>query len=162
MAELSPEREAELNRKMLEFAGFSFPTLTQTSDGRKWYYPSPDDPDVPTTAIRPDGMAISSGDLPNFPNDMNSCLELIVPKLQSFVIGTYHEDGYLVPQGFYAQVENGLHNGFARGETVPLALCLAVEKMIDSRSGSSYLNARGVLPQGGMSDEEAMRRCRGE
>ena len=98
----------------------------------------------------------------NFPNSMDACIEHIVPKLQSFVIGTYHEDGYLVPQGFYAQVENGLHNGFARGETVPLAFCLALEKMIDSRSGSSYLNARGVLPQGGMSDEEAMRRCRGE
>ena len=98
----------------------------------------------------------------NFPNSMDDCLELIVPKLQSFVVGTYHKDDSLVPQGFYAQVENGLHNGFARGETVPLAFCLAVEKMIDSRGGSSYLNARGVLPQGGMSDEEAMRRCRGE
>lgn len=125
LAELSLERRQELKKKMLEFAGFSFPTL-------------------------------------NFPHSMDACIEHIVPKLQSFVIGTYHEDGYLVPQGFYAQVENGLHNGFARGETVPLAFCLALEKMIDSRSGSSYLNARGVLPQGGMSDEEAMRRCRGE
>lgn len=135
MAELSPERRQELNIKIIDWLDC--------------------------------GMAIAAGmvlpaDIPLLQRSMDDCLELIVPKLQSFVIGTYHEDGYLVPQGFYAQVENGLHNGFARGETVPLAFCLALEKMIDSRSGSSYLNARGVLPQGGMSDEEAMRRCRGE
>jgi len=68
--------------------------------------------------------------LPDFPNDLNSCFKWLVPKLAVVNLTT------LYLSGFWACV-TGEHGTFdTTADTPALALCLAIEKLIDDETVS--------------------------
>ena len=65
-----------------------------------------------------------------FTNSLDACFKWLVPKLDYFCL--QREDA---GRGFYADVSIGeQYAEYYQGETQPLALCLAVEKLIDEES----------------------------
>ena len=97
----------ELNEAMLKFAGF-------TKLGLSWCYP--------------DNVLVRQK-LPHFPSDLNACERWICPKL-SFV-GLF----YYGPNNCEAEVfgKRDMPKIGARGKTLPMALCLAVSKMMEGK-----------------------------
>ena len=93
--------------------------------------------------LRPDSKI---GTLPDFPNDLNACFEYIVPKLIRCEIwrNLTYKDGGIVGGDWSALVSTGDHSTShpletGVDETPALALCRAVEKLIqgeeDANSG---------------------------
>lgn len=79
--------------------------------------------------------------LPDFPNDLNACFKWLVPKLYSIIqveeisfAKEHNQDLAMVLwwTGDHAVDTYGCGVYSAHAETLALALCLAIEKLIDS------------------------------
>jgi len=107
----------ELNKKLLKFAGFVYetaPDYHQIYLGiiGGWY-----SPDARWYGIEP----------PNFPKSLDACFKWLVPKLDYYIqINTYYDE-------WAAFIDNqlGTLKVGSRGKTPALALCKAIEKLID-------------------------------
>ena len=101
----------ELNKKIAEWLGWEF-----HSDGVHW-------------RINPRilGWSILEN-LPDFPNDIRACFEHIAPKLTETVL---KDDRLGVEVMFSAGIVYDGKDYFSFGDTISLAFCLAVEKLID-------------------------------
>ena len=100
----------ELNKKIVKWLGWEF-----HSDGKHWRMKS----DVLGWSV----MA----NLLDFPNDIRACLDYIMPKLNRASIA-YSLGGYQA----MVQLENGGKWETAENKNHALALCRAVEKLIDA------------------------------
>ena len=115
----------ELNKKIAEWLGWEF-----HPDGVHWRMSS---------GVL--GWSILKN-LPDFPTSLDACFEYIVPKLNRISIYTDKRIGPKNPDtmtygGYKATVEVSINNvtqwqEIGEGETPALALCLAVEKLIDA------------------------------
>jgi len=126
----------KLNKKLLEFAGFRHPAQKECGDltPEDWWR-------FPTSHIMPDS--------PDFPNDLNACFKWLVPKLQEGGYGFTLCDSQGKPPYFfelysYQTMFPEAHAGDAEAETPSLALCLAIEKLIDSEVSSEPISETRV------------------
>lgn len=97
----------ELNRKLAEWAGFKLDLW----DGKAYW-------------VTPDGFPGSS--VPDFTHSLDACFKWLVPKLKGlcYLDFTYQQELMCEISG-----DDWLYD--AEGETPALALCKAIEKMID-------------------------------
>ncbi len=63
----------------------------------------------------------------NFPDSLDDCFKWLVPKLQDFTMGRH----FLLNEFYFQAVDKATYTE-SRCETPALALCLAIEKLIDS------------------------------
>jgi len=111
--------EQELNKKLAEWVG-----LKENHWTKKWF-------DSPSHSI---------GDLPNFAQSLDACFKWLVPKVGIYslwrgrprIMGIPEE----VPVSEHnAEAWNDMNYGYAHSkESLALALCLAIEKLIDEGS----------------------------
>ena len=95
----------KLNKKLAEWAGFKKSKYTT----RLYDYPD---------------KSKHYAELPNFPESLDACVKRLVPKLSHYFIGDSVD-------GHTATVWNQSYSYGAKGNTPALALCLAIEKLID-------------------------------
>jgi len=102
--------ELELNKKLAKWAGFKWQPITET-----WLYPS-------------EGLRL---ELPDFSQSLDACFKWLVPKLTgewTIAIANGHDFPYV------ATVKN-LGSSTKVGNTPALALCRAIEKLIEGEKG---------------------------
>jgi hypothetical protein len=118
--------EKELNRKLAEWAGFVL---------------KPCHPGCVPHWHRPDGEALNLiDDFPTFTQSLDACFKWLMPKLFTWNIGKNWElcsDTEIRPNKVKAQIQSlGFNNPEFRAEAIAetpaLALCLAIEKLVDS------------------------------
>lgn len=116
----------ELNEKLARWAGFRPPTQEEYSPGSR---PQPD------MEKRGWGFMYPSGEikwyLPNFASSLDACFKWLVPKLLAEGLSlhvTASERGYL------SAVYGGSEYYSSREETPALALCKAIEQLIDKET----------------------------
>jgi len=120
------EHDEELKRKMAEFAGF------EEADIKKHYYWAIGGQRCAKWQEPNTGYHVR---LPNFPNDLNACFKCLVPKLCDRLADVYNstvDEAY--QRLFNLWLEEMSHH------EPPLALCLAIEKLMDMRSKHSPEN----------------------
>lgn len=67
----------------------------------------------------------------DFPNNLNTCFKWLVPKLPS---DTFHINFVLVPAGYACDILTpNKRIGYGLSKSPALALCLAIEKLIDGK-----------------------------
>ena len=105
--------EQELNKKLAEWAVFRL-LYKDIEDRKSWYWVQPNGQ---TQAIREP--------LPAFPYSLDACFKWLVPKLPL-------QEIYIQPTSDNSwQVDIEREEYWADAETPALALCLAIEKLID-------------------------------
>ena len=102
----------ELNKKLAEWAGFREEFELETGVGF-WVYP--------------DGKG--DNDLPNFPNSLDACFKWFVPDHDITCIMFIYTDDEVICKVEVAW--NKEYEGVAEIGKDALALCLAIEKLID-------------------------------
>ena len=117
-AEMEAEVLAEKNRKLAEWAGFrQVVGYWQV----KWQE---------VTWEYPDGDYCPDDSLPNFTQSLDACFKWLVPKLlATHEVTLHHWDKW--EADLFAKVPLSLDSGVVTAETLALALCLAIEKLID-------------------------------
>ncbi len=119
----------ELNKKLAEWAGFEFGTgtvdfpdigVTEVVDG--WHYPN-------KTFVPK--WATMDGGLPNFPESLDACFKWLVPKLGSkdLLIWIRCDN---IPRVTITDAIKDEVLITVLGKELALALCLAIEKLIDT------------------------------
>lgn len=105
------ENQTELNRKLIEFAGFEYRIEMHYGSPRHvWIYP--------------DGTKRPSK--PDFPHSLDLCFQWLEPKLRHYELQNWDSKGHTA----YAGIEKGRYK-IAKADTPALALCRATEKLID-------------------------------
>ena len=104
----------ELNRKLAEWAGIKWQPISKT-----WLYP---------------GKGLSLEPYPNFTESLDACFKWLVPKLGHYSL--WHgavRAKMQPPMGEHnAEVWVGHYYGYGHSkESSALAICLAIEKLID-------------------------------
>lgn len=120
LAEMTDQEQ--LNEKLLKFAKF-----IETDKKRRWASGSdlktvwrfPDDPVGLRDTIHP----------PNFPKSLDACFKWLVPKFLGYCI--YKQGDNHVAMVIPLKSETGICTD---GKTPALALCLAIEKLIDAEA----------------------------
>lgn len=102
----------ELNKKLAEWAGFTYSPETNI-----WVYPS----------------GIECLELPNFPQSLDACFKWLMPKYIKTIMEqkglTYGYAYWLMWEKWWQELVN---NDYSRKDIEPaLALCLAIERLID-------------------------------
>jgi len=103
----------ELNKKLAEWAGFKW-------DGRGWHYPR----------VGEKAHVVYCPDLPNFTQSLDACFEWLVPKLKYVIISNWNKKKRPTVSVFDGEGTCFMESA----ETPALALCLAIEKLIDSET----------------------------
>jgi len=118
----------KLNEKLAKFAGFKFQELEDLlpkyrhEANRHWIYPTGE----------------YNHQLPDFTNDPNACFKWLLPDKVSEVVFTYYDNGvdcWILANG---QDFSGWVDAKSKKDAVEKsapALCLAIEKLIDSSGG---------------------------
>jgi len=116
MNKLSPKDLQELNRKMLEFAGFVLAPYSAF--------------DIP---IWQDSNGVAYLVEPDFTRSMDACIEHILPKLQEMGCSWYigQPVGDIVHSHIHWIDSDKKFSGYDKEPS--MAFCLAVEKMIDNK-----------------------------
>lgn len=98
--------------ELAKFAGFNLVPRFGGTDTREalWQYPNGD----------------HSRALPNFPESLDDCFKWLEPGL-----AYYHIDNQDKPEHWAMVSIDGIHYRDSYAETPALALCLAIEKLID-------------------------------
>jgi len=105
----------ELNEKLARWAGFT-QTVGESLEGI-WTFPE---------------RSRASNMLPNFTEDLNACFKWLVPKFNWFILsGGAMGDHFTAECRLYEQKEIGHKRVFGEAETPALALCKAIEQLID-------------------------------
>ncbi len=114
--------EQALNKKLAEWIGFRL-LYRDIEDKRSWYW------------VQPDGQTQSIQEtLPAFPYSLDACFKWLVPKLDNVVIAMNVAPSEDVFWNAHIEAEYKTAN---TSETPALALCLAIEKLIDSQVTAS-------------------------
>lgn len=117
------DTEKELNEKLAKFAGFYYFDLQVVLASPK---------DVAEERYRKPGCYYPDGsncyELPGFLNSLSTCFKWLMPKLKRWEAGN-NEDGSI---WFRCALPDTTFPAEARAETLSLALCLAIEKLIDA------------------------------
>ena len=112
--------EQELNKKLAEWAGFKstdVPDVLNYQQGHKeWCYPN----------LR------CKLDLPTFTQSLDACFKWLVPKLKHYELSNWAWKKHTGWAGI-EKIER-IEYRFAIADTPALALCLAIEKLIDKES----------------------------
>lgn len=108
--------EQELNKKLAEWVGFH---KRQPEISVDWW--------------RPDGQYEGSC-LPDFPHSLDACFKWLVPKLNEQALRIRLINQPVGGNTFFCAI-GGKHlaHGWAEAETLAIALCLAIEKLIDGK-----------------------------
>ena len=118
----------ELNKKMLEFAGFELkPTImswrTMDWPDYSWHTPS--------------GEVLDESMLPDFPHDLNACMKRLVPLLIKLEPKVWMSLSQVSIVSFAAMLKANTDDkliGWAVENDPALALCKAIERMVDNGS----------------------------
>jgi len=108
-------KETDLNCKLAEWAGW---TCENGEFHRRWYPPG-----VKHLIINQ--YYENYRYLPDFLQSLDACLKWLIPKVDTYGLCTVHGNKHL------ATVIKDAKMGSAVAESAPLALCLAVEKLIN-------------------------------
>jgi hypothetical protein len=114
----------KLNKKIAKWCGWKY--FPEEDQDRRWLIPKP--------------YNVWTWNCPNFTNSMDACVKWVIPKLHSKLfrlsLYTYINLEPLVQidlAGLTLPEDSPIcYRGF--GETIPIAFCLVVEKLIDSES----------------------------
>lgn len=124
----------ELNEKLARFAGFT--ALCDREDGHAYI----------VMWECPDGDFYRD-ELPDFTSSLDACFKWLVPKLEEWCVATHddwvdstdEEKAMNLDQHFEANVGTFINTkwivGDAHAETPALALCKAIEQLIDKETG---------------------------
>ena len=74
--------------------------------------------------------------MPNFTESMDACIKFIVPKLDFInILKDIDDTKYIVEVGIIVDKETcGYECVYSENESLPMAFCLAVEKLIDAQN----------------------------
>ena len=136
---MTEEEKQKLNEKLARWAGFTF---EKQGSGKKiselygW-----DVIDESTFVHYPDGGSGLLEDMPSFTDSLDACFKWLVPKLGTTLIGVdfippYRKQGEWLCNVEFEKVYMGrfiIESYRAKGETSALALCRAIEKLIDNK-----------------------------
>ena len=122
----------ELNRKLAEWAGFSIRSVWDTGFQlfKTPQKPSPDGAHYDEEEFEENWYKAISTDY--FTSSLDACFKWLVPKLfhKDIMVRTVHSSGTPSFEGYLHRIGHGDYWGVA--ETPALALCLALEKLIDA------------------------------
>lgn len=128
----------ELNRKLAEWAGFSIRSVWDTGFQlfKTPQKPSPDGVHYDEEEFEENWYKAISTDY--FTSSLDACFKWLVPKLYSWRIGTHftpdpNDFSQLIPSDCYAEASSIVYAGYTEADTPALALCLALEKLIDAK-----------------------------
>lgn len=107
---MTEEEKDELNEKIAKWCGF---IKIESKYPFNWKIPEDDDNDETHKYVK---------QLPDFIGSFDACLKWMIPKIKSFEI-SYNSVTYAVSMSF--------SEDYAINESLSLAFCLAVEKLID-------------------------------
>ena len=122
---MTEQEKQELNEKLARWAGFHKVKLKEVYD-------------IGYSTLWENGLGYSEGRLPNFIQSLDACIKWLVPKIEFvevviFCDGNRGNDKKGI--GYYVQlrdkVENMKGHSLEWHEPPALALCLAIEKIID-------------------------------
>ncbi len=122
--------EQALNKKLAEWAGFRLDATGVNKEIPVWVEPDGKIPFTPAEYYL-DGINYH---LPDFSNSLDACFKWLVPKLPDYYITfTIYPDNIVEAYIMYYPngKDNALEEAYGQGETSALALCLAIEKLID-------------------------------
>ena len=111
--------EQELNKKLAEWAGFEFSHRNTGALGRSadwWIYPN----------------GGYTSELPGFTQSLDACFKWLVPKLNNCELTSFHKSTLTLRYHFTSGAKEDGNTYWSYGNTPALALCLAIEKLIDS------------------------------
>ena len=114
--------EQELNKKLAEWAGFVF------DEGAEYGIPP-----VFGLWYSPDNDQIGYPEPPQFTQSLDACFKLLVPKLDKARVLT--NDAPSGDRFYNGEVELYSIKATVTSDTPTLALCLAIEKLIDAEVG---------------------------
>ena len=122
---MTDQEKNELNRKLAEWAGFTFETKGSGEKiGRLFEMDVVDGCEI---VNYPDGGWDFVGDMPNFTDSLDACFEWLVPKFKRWEMGS-NQDGEI----FVTVCMAGQQFPSSATDKAPsLALCLAIEKLIE-------------------------------
>ena len=108
------QKANQVNKKLAEWAGFR--TYLQMGNGS--YY----------GVYEPNGD-IKVADFPDFTNSLDACFKWLVPKIWSLNCIIFDQSGAMICQ--HEVAESSAKDTLGEAEPYSLALCLAIEKLID-------------------------------
>ena len=108
----------ELNQKLAEWAGFKDIKLKDCGDAELWSY----------VGTEPDKYSPwKQVMLPDFTISLDACFKWLVPKVKYYQINNWNKKQK--PIAFVLDADENTYS--ASAETLALALCKAIEKLID-------------------------------
>jgi hypothetical protein len=111
--------EQELNKKLAEWAGFKEIKCYEKGNERYAYWIEP---------VSEENYGLLP---PNFTQSFDACFKWLVPKLYGFWLHRSINCRDFYFEGSYGDADGATHYN-AEANTPALALCLAIEKLIDS------------------------------
>jgi len=119
--------EQYLNKKLAEWAGWK--DITDSPFGMIAFDP-----------LEKQGAVLYKRNVPDFTQSLDACFKWLVPKmlesLRPVSILAYPVSGKYPNIGFHCELNGSAKDHYAEAGTPALALCLAIEKLIDAEQSS--------------------------